>query len=157
MKKAMGCMVRGVILIALLAVIGLVISSFMEDGDTETHTLIGEILGLKEEGAVITGNTCTAPLGDTILAGGENIQIEDGSTEGVSATLSDGIVTPEGNCSFEFVADVQDTDLYAFTVNGQVNLRKDTTIGKEIPEGYTHSQADAGDWWVSMWSTDFDD
>lgn len=157
MKKAMGCMVRGLVLIALLAVIGVIAASLLDDGESEKFTLLGEVLVLKDDGISIDGDTCTATFWDTVLVGGENIWIGDGTTDGVNTTLQPGFVTGEGNCSFEFVADVEDTDIFGFTVHGRTEIRRSEQIGKEIPEGFVYSQDIDGDWWVTIDPSQFDE
>lgn len=151
MKRMLGCLTRGVIFIALVAIIAVVAVSFAGDDDeAKKYTLLGEVLVMSDEGIAIDGDTCTATFWGDPLAGGEGIHIEDGSTDGIDTALADGKVTPEGNCSFEFVAEVGETDLYGFTINGRTALRSDDQLGKEIPDGLGHSQEDTGDWWVTI-------
>lgn len=155
MKKTLGCLVRGFIFIVAIGIIGAVAVSLL-GGDDEKHTLLGEVLVMSDEGIAIDGESCTATFWGQPLAGGENIHIEDGTTDGIDVALADGYVTQEGNCSFEFVADVADTSIYGFTINGRTAIRNDEQIGKEIPEGFTHTQAATGDWWVTIGPGQFD-
>lgn len=157
MKRILGCATRGFIFLVLAGVIVAIAMSFVGSDDENTHTLIGDILVLPSDNFETNGDTCTADFWGQPLAGGETIHIEDGSADGVDATLADGFVTHEGNCSFEFVADIGDTDLYAFTINGRTVLRNDEQIDKDIPEGYRHSQAESGDWRVTFGPSQFED
>lgn len=158
MKRTIGCLTRGFIFVVLVGIIAAVAVSFIGgDSDSEKHTLLGDVLVMKDEGIEVSGDTCTASFWGQPLAGGDAIHIEDGSTDGVDAALADGVVTPEGNCSFEFVADVGDTDLYAFTINGRTVLRTDEQIGKDIPEGLGHTRTADGDWWVTVGPGQFED
>ena len=155
MKKSLGCLVRGFVFVVLIGIIGAVAFSLL-GGDGEKHTLLGEVLVMSDEGIVVNGDSCTATFWGAPLSGGENIHIEDGTTDGIDVALADGYVTGEGNCSFEFVADVGETNIYGFTINGRTAIRNDKQIGKEIPEGLTHTHVTDGDWWVTIGPGQFD-
>lgn len=157
MRKTFGCLMRGTALIVLLGIIGVVAFSFIDDGESEKYTLLGEVLVMADEGISIEGDTCTATFWDTVLVGGENIWIGDGTDEGINTTLAEGFVTGEGNCSFEFVADVEDTDIFGFTVHGRTEIRRSEQIGKHIPEGLGHTKEADGDWWVTIGPGQFDE
>lgn len=129
----------------------LLLPTLISCGESEKYTLLGEILVMQEDGITATdqGN-CVATGFTTHIRGGDTVAITLANGDEIETTLTDGRITDEGNCSFEFMADVPDSDRYAFTVHGMTEVREKRTIGTSIPDGLGHANEASGDWWVTI-------
>ena len=118
-------------------------------GEAKTYTLLGEVLVLQEEGITETDQGgCVGTGYSTHIRSSETLTITMANGDEVTTKLGTGAWTPEGNCSFEFVADVPDSDRYAFTLGDLSTVREKKTIGTRIPDDLGHSRD--GDWWVTI-------
>ena len=118
-------------------------------GDSEKSTLLGSVQ-IDPSLSSFTGTTCTAPGHPAMIDGGETVYVTLGNGDELTTSLSNGRVSEEGWCYFDFVIDVPKSDMYAFTVNNVTELRRDQTIQKSIPGGLGHPKQDEGDWWVVL-------
>jgi hypothetical protein len=107
------------------------------------NELDGSVLIFNERNFVRAGDSCqgTGDLFD--LAPGNPIKITPSGHEPIFTELSQGAITPEGNCRMKFTPTLPDASSYVFEIAG----REPVTRQKAMIDG---SNGSRDTWWVTF-------
>lgn len=160
-KKKPGCFRRllsGVVALSLIAVIVIVAVSMLggddnddntptpESSDVNTQVLQGEVLIMNTANFEVTDETCHGIGSFEGVAGGAILTVTVRDQEPVETTLSQGALSPEGNCQLQFTANIPDGDWATFEIGSQTGEQRMVKEGAdEFRDG-----SSADDWWVSV-------
>lgn len=122
MKKSLGCFTRGLVALALLAVIGIVAASMLGgDGGSDTGGEFKGIVTIADPAAwVAQGEGCVGTGALDYIEGGASVVTADlKSSENESeSALTNGVPFADGSCQFAFGGDAFTADTYLIAVGG---------------------------------------
>jgi hypothetical protein len=126
--------------VAMVLVVALVAAC---SGSAKEHELDGSVLILNDANFVASGQACQGTGDFWDLKADSPVKITPQGKDPVFTKLSQGEITPEGNCRLRFTPKIPEAASYVFEVGG----REPVTRPKAMIDG---SNGSRDGWWVTL-------